>query len=74
MPAVELIAPPPVPTLLAVSTKLAGVTIGEKLAVTVVAAVIVTTQAAVPVQAPDQPVKVELASGVAVSVTVVPLT
>jgi len=33
----------------------------------------VTTQAAVPVQAPDQPAKVEVASGVAIKVTDVPL-
>jgi hypothetical protein len=45
----------------------------ENAAVTVLAASIVTTQAAVPVQAPDQPAKVEVASGVAIKVTDVPL-
>ena len=42
---------------------------GANVAVTDLAASIVTTQAPVPVQAPDQPVNVELAPGVAVSVT-----
>lgn len=43
-----------------------------KVAVTDLFAVIVTTQLPVPEQAPLQPVKVELGSGVAVSVTVAP--
>jgi hypothetical protein len=44
-----------------------------KVAVTAAAAVIVTVQAPVPAQAPDQPAKVEPVAGVAVRVTVVPL-
>ena len=45
-----------------------------KVAVTVVAAVIVTVHVPVPVHPPpDQPAKVEPASGVAVRVTAVPL-
>jgi hypothetical protein len=40
--------------------------------VTALAASIVTWQGSTPVQAPLQPVKVELADGVAVSVTSVP--
>jgi hypothetical protein len=43
-------------------------------AVTVVFAVIVTEQAAVPVQAPDHPAKVDPAAGVAVRLTVAPLS
>jgi hypothetical protein len=43
-----------------------------KVAVTDLAASSVTTQAPVPAHAPDQPVKFELASGLAVSVTVWP--
>jgi hypothetical protein len=41
-------------------------------AVTVLAASIVTTQLPVPVHAPDQPLKVELLSADAVKVTIVP--
>ena len=44
-----------------------------KVAVTAALPVNVTLQAPVPVQAPDQPANVELAFGVAVSVTMVPL-
>jgi len=46
---------------------------GMKLAVTDLAASIVTEQVPVPVQAPLHPVKVELAAGAAVNVTEVPL-
>ena len=42
-------------------------------AVTLVLALTVTVQVAVPVQAPDQPAKVEPEEGVAVRVTEVPL-
>ena len=60
--------PAPVPTLETVSVKT-----GVKVAVTDVAAVRVTVQGPVPVQAPLQPVKTDPADGVAVSVTTVPL-
>jgi hypothetical protein len=43
-----------------------------KVAVTLLAALTVTLHAAVPVQAPDQPAKVLVATGVSVSVTCVP--
>src|SRR5439155_649690 len=62
--------PLPVPALLTVSA-----TVGRaKVAVTVVAALRVTVQVPVPEHPPPlQPVKVEPAAGVAVSVTAVPL-
>ena len=60
--------PLPVPALVTVSWRCSGV----KVAVTEVAAVIGTVQAAVPVQAPLQPAKLEPAAGTAVSVTLVP--
>ena len=61
--------PTPIPLGVMVSTK-----IGVKLAVTVVAAESVTVQGPVPGHpAPLQPVKAEPATGVAVSVTTVPL-
>ena len=64
--------PVPVPVLLTVKVKL--LVPRAKLAVTVVAAVIVTTQVLVPVQPPPlQPVNVEPAAGVAVNVIAVPL-
>src|SRR6266550_3954752 len=66
IPAGELVTVPlPVPALLTVSAKVA---------VTVVAAKTVTVQAPVPEQPPPlQPLKVEPAAAVAVSVTAVPL-
>ena len=71
IPAGELLTVPlPVPALLTVSAKLGRL----KVAVTVVAAETVTVQAPVPVHPPPlQPVKVEPAAAVAVSVTAVPL-
>ena len=45
----------------------------SKLAVTVAAALMVTTQVAVPVQAPDHPVNVDPAAAAAVSVTCAPV-
>src|SRR5882724_5991776 len=71
MPAGELvIVPVPVPDLLTVSVK----DCCAKVAVTEVAALSVTVQGPVPEQPPPlQPVKVELASGVAVRVTAVPV-
>ena len=61
--------PTPVPASETVSTES-----GSKVAVTVVAAESVSVQAPVPEQPPPlQPVKLELALGVAVSVTTVPL-
>src|SRR5439155_14989 len=70
MPAGLLVTvPAPAPALETVSTRA-----GVKVAVTVVAAEIVTVQAPVPEQPPPlQPVKVEPAAGAAVSVTAVPL-
>ena len=68
MPAALLVtAPVPVPARVTVSGKLRSV----KLAVTVVAAVMVTVQLSVPGQAPPQPVNVEPVAGAAVSVTAV---
>src|SRR5512141_2506407 len=64
---------PPV-TGLAVAVIAKVLMIGENVAVTVLAASTVTTHAAVPTHAPVQPSKVEVASGVAVSVTDVPLS
>ena len=62
--------PLPVPALLTVSAKVGR----AKVAVTVVAALRVTVQVPVPEHPPPlQPVKVESAAGVAVSVTAVPL-
>ena len=58
--------PPPLPAVVTVGGKIA------KVAVTVRAALIVTTHAAVPVQAPPQATNPEPGVGVAVSVTSVP--
>src|SRR5207249_698877 len=71
MPAGELVTVPlPVPALLTVSAKVGRL----KVAVTVVAAGRVITHDPVPVHPPPlQPLKVEPAAGVAVSVTAVPL-
>src|SRR5437762_13524278 len=71
IPAGELVTVPlPVPALLTVRAKLGRL----KVAVTVVAAESVSTQAPVPEHPPPlQPLKVEPAAGVAVSVTTVPL-
>jgi hypothetical protein len=70
MPAGALVTVPlPAPVLLTVSEKLWS----AKVAVTDVAALIVTVQVPVPVQPPLQPVKVEPAAGAAVRVTTVPV-
>jgi hypothetical protein len=69
MPAGELLTvPPPLPDLVTVSVRGAS----PNVAVTEVAAFIVTVQVPVPVQPPLQPVNVDPAAGVAVNVTVVP--
>jgi hypothetical protein len=49
-----------------------GVQLLMNLAVTDLAALIVTVQTSAPTHAPDQPTKVDVASGVAVKVTTVP--
>ena len=68
MPAgAEVTAPPPVPTFETESEWVTRV----KVAVTDFAESTVAVQVPVPVQAPDQPAKVEVASGVAVRVTTV---
>ena len=71
MPAGTLVTVPlPVPALLSVNAKVWVI----KVAVTERAALMVTEQeAAVPVHAPLQPLKVEPAAGVAVNVTAVAL-
>ena len=71
MPTGALVTVPlPVPALLTVSAKVWAV----KVAATERAALMVTEQeVAVPVHAPLQPLKVEPAAGVAVSVTAMPL-
>ena len=64
---VSVTVPLPLPAELIVKAKVCSV----KVAVTDWAAVIETLQEPVPVQAPDQPVKVEPVDGVAVRVTAV---
>ena len=66
---VEATVPVPAPAFTTERAKLPG---GENAAVTLRAWSIVTTQVPVPVQAPDQPAKVELPVGVATRVTLVP--
>ena len=69
MPAgLEVTVPAPVPAFETLSAKVFKV----KVAVTLCADDIVTTQLPVPVQAPDQPVKSESAEAVGVRVTRVP--
>jgi hypothetical protein len=66
----DVTAPAPVPARVTVSTRVSRV----KVAVTDFAASIVMTHAPVPTQAPDQPAKVEVASGVAMRATTVPIS
>ena len=67
----EATEPVPDPALLTVSGKVGG---GSKVAVTVLAWLMVNVQPAVPEQAPLHPAKMELPAGVAASVTEVPST
>jgi hypothetical protein len=70
IPAGELVTVPlPVPDVFVVRAKVCK----AKVAVTDFAAFMVTVHVAVPVHAPLQPVKVEPAAAVAVSVTAAPL-
>jgi len=73
MPAgLEATIPVPVPFLVTLSVEVLGGVAAANVAVTLWAAVIVTAQLPVPVQAPLQPVNVEPVAGVAVRVTFVP--
>jgi hypothetical protein len=63
----------PVPVPAFVTDKVKFVVLGANVAVTLVAAVTVTTQVPVPEQGAPQPVKVDPVAGAAVSVTCVPL-
>jgi hypothetical protein len=67
-PELDVTVPAPVPGLLTVTVYWARL----KVAVTVVAAVTLTTQVLVPEQGPDHPWNVEPVVGVAVKVTDVP--
>jgi hypothetical protein len=74
MPAGLLVTIPVLsPALITVNEEVMGCNGNVNVAVTDLAAVIVTEQLPVPVQAPLQPVKEEPAAGVAVKVTAVPL-
>src|SRR5882762_3014927 len=65
----ELTVPRPLPAVVTVSNRV-GTTVVVKVAVTDFARSIVTSQVLdAPLQAPDQPAKIELADGVAVRVT-----
>src|SRR3954452_20058298 len=67
----EVTLPLPAPALVTVSVWVEG-GVGAKVALTVLAASMVTVQLPVPLQAPPQPVKVEPAAGVAVNETMLP--
>jgi hypothetical protein len=67
----ELTVPRPLPAVVTVSNRV-GTTVVVKVAVTDLAASIVTLQPADPVHAPDHPEKTELAPAVAVRATTVP--
>jgi hypothetical protein len=67
----EVTVPVPVPALVTTRLELTGMSV--KAALTDLAALIVTWQEPVPVQAPLQPAKVETGSAVAVRVTTVPV-
>ena len=67
----EVTVPEPVPALVTVRLKVAGGA-GLNVAVTVLAAVILTTHEPVPLQAPDQLANTEPAAALALKVTEVP--
>src|ERR1035441_9884051 len=71
LPLLHSTVPLPVPAFVTVSGNL-GVAERLNVAVTFIAAVIVTSQAPVPVHASDQPANVEPAAGVSVRLTLVP--